>query len=221
MADLLAKRFTQTLVRDMAKHLASQSFDQKIADLHAQEKAIGDELYNIFFAEHMDLMNSLPEGWLEKVKYVRVKLVKGDREARTLFDNFVEFDYSYEQSHMTSVPLLHLDWKMSEERPVPHYLRYQYLPLQVDSDIFKRMLENNNLIAEMEKKRCDFRIQMISYLTSVKSFKGLYATWPEVREVLRDFEPTSSIKSMLPAAPLEEYNKLLGIPSEKAITATT
>ncbi len=29
MADLLAKRFTQTLVRDMAKHLASQSFDQK------------------------------------------------------------------------------------------------------------------------------------------------------------------------------------------------
>ncbi|HFG6968084.1 hypothetical protein [Acinetobacter baumannii] len=40
MADLLAKRFTQTLVRDMAKHLASQSFDQKIPDLRAQEKAI-------------------------------------------------------------------------------------------------------------------------------------------------------------------------------------
>ncbi|WP_354734504.1 Nmad5 family putative nucleotide modification protein [Acinetobacter nosocomialis] len=218
MADLLAKRFTQTLVTDMATHLASHSFDEKIAELVTQAKLLGDELYNQSFVDHIALMDSLPQGWLDETSLARFKFLDGEEEVKVPLDEYSQDGNYFGQIKTTERK--NLTWHMSGNRRMPYTIRYEYLPLQVKSEICQRLIKLNNEIEHLKLERFTFRTKMISYLTNAKSFKGLYATWPEVREVLQEFEPTETVDPMLPAAPLEEYNKLLGIPTEKTITAT-
>lgn len=221
MADLLAKRFNNAEITEMAVFLAKNSFDQKIADLKLELQKFGDDLYEIHFAEHLEQINLVPEGWLETRNSLDISFVNGESDHWVNIPNFKETDYKgRETGRMENSSRQCASLSLTKYKPFPYSLRYKNYRLDVKTDDFKKYIQLKTDIADTQKAKFDFKNDMITLFKKLGSFKKLYEFWPEVRELVNKFEPKELPAPMLPTAPLNEYNKLLGIPTEKTITAT-
>lgn len=221
MADLLAKRFNKTQVNEMARYLAEQSFDQKLAKINQNLKHLADKLFDSFMAKDLKLIESLPKGWLEEIEVCRVKFLDGENDVYVSIAKFRENDDCLPKARIENRSNQCLGIPMSASKRIPHKLRYTNFPIQQSSSEGKEIINLYNEYASVQLEKYEFKEQMISLMTNLKTFKALYEFWPEVRELLKEFEPTEPVKVMLPSVPLNDFNKLLGIPKPKTITATS
>lgn len=226
--NLLKKKFTKSLMIEMAEHLAAHRFNPIIAQIEAEISEAAVKVYEAHYDKDLKQMESLPKGWLkEKTCFYAYAVDKEGKNVSALtFKEYYEPN-SYDRSRTG---------KQCGERSrecvkvtLPNYRRFKarddnnlYLPF--DNEHLQKFCELLTKLTEAKVEQEDFEQEMYNYLQLAENFEVLYERWPAVRELLREFEPvpTEPKKKVLPPATLfDDLNKKLGIPTEKAMVATT
>lgn len=224
---LLKKKFGKTLIADMAKHLTCHRFDPLLAQIDKDTHKATDALYEEHYAKDLKAMNALPKGWLkEKTSfYVYGLNASGERKALLTYKKFYEPN-SYERARFDKqggeITADYIKVSMSEPRRLP-YADSDNLFIRADNAHLQKILELMTKRTDTMIEREDFQEEMATLLRQAENFQTLYERWPEVRELLRDFEPTPPApkKPLPPATIFEDLNSKLGIPTEKVMVATT
>ena len=227
MANLLNKRFTKTLIEEMARTIANSMHSQTIEQLRTEAKLVADALCKDIYAEHLKLIESLPKGFLSEISGTYINLVdgKGDyvdatqsrysaRDSRNHKRN-----RQYKETYSSSN--LHIDFSK------PTHLLYVHtnggIKVNAKNPLVLASLECQENIVNAQVEREETIDQMQAMLAQFGSFTALYESWPAVREVVADFEPhptTPHSKALPPATVFDDLNKKLGIPSKKVMTVS-
>lgn len=225
MADLLKKRFTAGMVSEMSMHLANNSFNQKIADAKAALKSAADDFYRDYYGDVMiEEMNNLPEGWLNKSENFYVKVCSPldmEKSAPITLVTYAKRSYKSDVYELRNASAESLGMPMSKGFRMPAADLYEYRPYAFNHPLIVAYMKAHEEEALARKAKDDFRLEMASIIRLSGNFHQLYHAWPEVRELLREFEPKAPVsKPMLPSTDFSTYNTMLGIPKEKTIVAT-
>lgn len=160
-------------------------FDKDRALLKKREKTLGEMAYNDIYSKKVrDLMQALPAGYLPETSNVLCRF--GSTEGRVYFEK------------EKRVPAKHDRYSaVAKIFPGDHKLTQQYLELsQQQKDLNTRYKET--------------REQIKAILYSVTTLKKLQEIWPECEPFIKDMLITQ--KPALPAVPVKEVNKSLGLP---------
>lgn len=226
MANLLKKKFSKALIADMAERLTCHRFNPLLEQIDKDMRKATDALYEEHYAKDLKAMNALPKGWLkEKMSFYVYGLdVSGERKALLTYKKFYEPD-SYDRSRFdkqgSEITVDYIRVSMSEPRRLP-YMDSDNLFIRFDNANVQQILSLMTKRTDTLIAREDFQEEMTILLRQAENFQVLYDRWPEVRELLRDFEPTPPApkKPLPPATMFDDLNKKLGIPTEKVMVAT-
>jgi hypothetical protein len=164
---------------------------KKQANLEEVRKAHGDANYRELFKDSLELLKTIPDGWLQTTTAVRVN-VEGTRVTEVNFH---------------------------DPRPIPHNRGgwgVIFATIPQDSQILVRRKELDALEQEYQEARVDLvrrerelAVKVEAVISSVTTTGRLKEIWPEVTELL----PASSqpAGAMLPAIRLDELNAELGL----------
>ena len=228
MANLLNKRFTKALTEEMARTIANSMHNETIEQLKKEARALGDVLYKDVYAKQLKLIESLPEGFLVEMSGTYVNLVddKGDHVEAIQARFNVKDSYNYKRTRKYkenySSSKLSVDFTKSMRFPHNHGYHGQ-LTVPSKNPLIRALLENQDNFANAQAERSETIDQMQEMLAELGNFTALYASWPAVREILVDHEPspaTPKSKALPPATAFDDLNKKLGIPSKKAMTVS-
>lgn len=160
-------------------------FDKPRDLLKRAEKAFGEMAYNDIYSKKVrDMMQALPADYLPVTSSVLCRF--GATEGRALFEK------------PKRVPTKHDRYSaVAKIFSGDHKLTQQYLELsQQQKDLNTRYKET--------------REQIKAILDSVTTLKRLQEIWPECEPFIKDMLITK--KPALPAVPVKEVNKSLGLP---------
>lgn len=160
-------------------------FEKNRELLKRAEKAFGEMAYNDIYSKKVrDLMQALPTGYLPETSNLLCRF--GSTEGRLSFEK------------EKRVPAKHDRYSaVAKIFPGDHKLTQQYL------DLSKQQKELNAQYKET-------REQIKAILYSVTTLKRLQEVWPECEPFIKDMLITK--KPALPAVPVKEVNKSLGLP---------
>lgn len=222
---LLKKKFSKALIADMAERLTCHRFNPQLKQIDEDMRKATDALYEEHYAKDLKAMYALPKGWLkEKMTFFVYGLNrKGERKTLLTYKKFYE-PSSYERARLdkqgSEITVDYIKVSLSEQRRFP-YADSDNLFIRADNAHLQKILELMTKRTDTMIEREDFQEEMETLLRQAENFQTLYERWPEVRELLREFEPTPPApkKPLPPATIFEDLNSKLGIPTEKAIIA--
>jgi hypothetical protein len=178
-------RLTGWIRNGILNKLTAHRFDAEFAAINVRERALGEKIYHDIFSEaEIELMASLPEGWLLEQDSIGIQ-----------FSGY----------HYGSIEL-------------PSLFRF---PMEKSCGCLKSYDGGTEFAAEWEKiladradvksRRVQARAAASAILESVTTTAALLSKWPEVAPFL----PAATEVHQLPALPIDNINKLLGLPAEE------
>lgn len=227
MANLLNKRFTKTLIVEMARTISNHMHNETIEQLQEDSKIISDAIYAEIYKEHLELINSLPKGFLTEHKstYLNLTDSKGDcvDALQPRFNDKDSYNYKRERKLKGNHSSSNMSVYFTQPRRFLSDHQNGGARFARNHPLTLALLENSERIVNAQVEREETIEQMESMLAEFGNFTALYASWPAVREIIADHEPTptfSKAKALPPATVFDDFNKKLGIPTKKAMTVS-
>lgn len=178
---------SKQLEAGMAVKLADHAFGEKIKVAYQAVTAAGDELYvHVFGAENIKLMNSLPNGFIEKTRLFFVNL-NGD--------------------------VRNVD--IANDRPIPRHAAsaYREIPVvNIADEPVRKYVAASREYDSLKRQRSEARSRAEAAMANINTFGQLWKLWPEAKSVIGHFEQKPE-RALLPAVVINDLNKELGLPA--------
>lgn len=223
MTSPLKKRFTKDLIERMAQRLTNHSYAKKIQDADEAYVAVCNEVYVEYYGqEAIDKMNTLPDGWLNQSssEYLYFQNNDGTKLSTVslLMSKLLSRGDFSRASYKSTESYSYIALRFGKSLRQMEYVRINNIRLPFSNPIIEKLIAAHDSLVEVKAESYEFQEQMVGILDNLRSFHKLYEQWPEVREILKVFEPTASSSggALLPAISFDSLNKQLGIPTSSA-----
>lgn len=202
-------------IRDKIKmDMLQYKFNDKnetIKDLRAGFRVLADEAYNTILSEKdIELMNSLPEGWLSTSD--RLNISSGTYDSYYLF-----FDGSF--SHLVGLSYSYrdkfgLNSTGTANRILPNNIIHKYVKIDSNtSDIFSKYTKLSREAEKLGETINKASRSIAATLASFTTYKTLVEGWPEAKPFIDAIVGNpSKVKSTAVVVQTSEINKLIGLP---------
>lgn len=198
---------------NMAYTLAEHKHRPIINKLEKELKECGQLIYNLIHKGMLKEINEVPKGWLKESAYITVRSPDG-RASYTYYRRFSYVDDngsrvrpSTTAEHSISLPkaarlLADKDfYKLSHQEPL--LLKYFELERQV--------LQERENVSETRER-------MEGIISGYRTYARLYEGWPEVRALVKKYEPSVTVTPSYPVAlpNTKALNAEFGLPLKQA-----
>lgn len=203
----MSGRLTNDIRRAIADAMIKHRFSDEAADLIADQRAFALAVYDdIYKRKDRDAMAALPDGWLPTIDRISV-FFGGQKTVLNLNGTFwVASDFEILRPAVESVerrvPFSHWSERKAHAYDAGHRLSERF------SKIESRMQKF------VEDCRAANR-QVLGALGKAGTIKSLCAAWPEATPFCAPFD---AARPQLPAVPVAQLNRMLGLPVEDAVT---
>jgi hypothetical protein len=227
----LKRKFTKSLIEEMARHLASHKSDKPIDDERQNQKKLGDQLYLALYRDDQRKALKLAEpGWFPCTNTLEIKFVHPSDPEKDI--ELPIKQYNEEDSYARRTSAHHpnggvtsvigrssVKVTMTDARSVPHCHHRSYIPISSTHPLVTKLIESLEREASLSEEKENFTEQMTNILYDAGNFFDLYKAWPEVKELLVSFEPkdASRPKKMELVLDVNSLNLALDIPTEKVM----
>lgn len=231
----LKRKFTKSLIEEMALHLASRKFDKPIDGEKQNQKKLGDQLYLALYSDSQrDVLKSAEPGWFPCTNILEIKFVHPNDPEKDIELPIKQYNEKDSYARRTSAHLSNggvtsvigrsnAKVTMTDVRSLPycHYRSCSYIPISSAHPLVTKLIESLEKEANLREEKENFTEQMTNILHDAGNFFDLYKAWPEVKELLVSFEPkdASRPKKMELVLDVNSLNLALDIPTEKVMGA--
>lgn len=185
-------RLTNSIRDAIRIKVMNRAFDKLHADTKDQEHKLAAAVYRVAFtAKQRKLMDSLPQGWLPELNYMRVEFKEGTIGYTNL---------TVKDDEKLRVPNNKNNYNAIAVIESGHILEEVALKWKKDKEDIRQRYEKT-------------RLSVCAILDSVTTVKKLIDIWPEAKEFILPY--MSESKCTLPAIQFKEVNKMLGLPPKK------
>ena len=178
-------RLNESIRHKIISALLEKRFSKEDEAKAKKSQSLAQQVYNDQIQKKdRDIMATLPDGWLPMVSSLRVQF--GD-------------DYTY--------------LSLKESVPLPHNRsKYTFAVYEKDHKLTKKFSDIDSKDDEIRDGKVDIKKKAWAILTSVRTTKQLFDVWPEVQGVVLSVIETPEEPKHLPALPISEVNKAIGLP---------
>ncbi|MFH4038906.1 Nmad5 family putative nucleotide modification protein [Acinetobacter baumannii] len=217
MRDPLKRKITQDTISTMAYALTNHKYHPILEEINERGSAIADKIYEHFYQAESDQMGALPEGWLPLSRSMMFQLVdQAGNPAKVLVHEY-RYDYNKRDYFVFSDMVANMRIQLSEAKPMLHKDSGKWCVLSRDIPEVDQYLDYLEEYARARLAEKEFEEQMRGIIEAAGTFHKLYASWPECRELLQQYEP-EPVKKPMPVTLVDtdHLNKELGLPTKKA-----
>ena len=183
----LSNYIKEAIIARLLKH----AFEEREKALKAEEYGIGNSVYkDVYSAAVRRKMDDMPKGFLPEDDDLKVQF-EGNGFTHIHFGERRRIAASHEHNAAKVY---------DSEHPLTE--RYR--------DWKERESQLKN---EKQTTKSNAR----AVLNSVSTLKKLIEVWPEVEQFVEDFKPSATGKAQLPALPLKDLNRFLGLNKGEAV----
>lgn len=183
-------RLTNQVRDEILLGLLKHGFDTEAKEIEERRYALSVKVYNdVFSKKDRDLMDSLPAGWLPQVTAIKVQF--GGASSGVCERGFKE---------KVSVPHKHKNYDSTNV-------------LKVYEDSHKFTVEHDKItddIKEFNARKIKAKAQANAVIYSCNTTKALKDAWPEIAEIVENYEPSADSENQTALVPVENgLNELL------------
>lgn len=182
----LSNYIKDTVIARLMKH----AFEEREKALKAEEYGIGDAVYkDVYSAAVRRKMDDMPKGFLLEDDDLKVQ---------------------FEGNSFTHI-------HFGERRRIAQSHKYNAAKVYDSKHpLTERYREWKKRESALKNEKRTTKSNARAVLDSVSTLKKLIEVWPEVEQFVEDFKPSATGKAQLPALPLKDLNRSLGLNKGKA-----